>query len=199
MYVANGLSHDSGLWRSSDSGVTWTRLCKAGQPGSSEEYDGIHDLAIDPSAQLSTLYIADDNGAFKSTDSGQSWTLIHASLAGSRNRLSVVNSTLYLLGPRDPDHNLYKSIDRGATWIQIPTRCFAGADSCANTNSIGFSVFAVDPFNPNIILGGNQALYRTDNEGATWTEIGNKWGNDPDPSRRIHTDQQVVAFSRTTS
>jgi photosystem II stability/assembly factor-like uncharacterized protein len=197
VYVANGLSHDSGLWRSSDSGVTWTRLRQAGQPGSTEEYDGIHDLAIDQSTQPSALYITDDNGVFKSTDSGQSWTLKHASLAGSGNRLSVVNSTLYLLGPRDPEHNLYKSIDRGATWIQILTRCFAGADSCANATSIGFSVFAVDPANPQIIFGGNQALYRTDNEGANWTEIGNKWGNDPDPSRRIHTDQQVVAFSRT--
>jgi len=204
MYVANGLSHDSGLWRSSDSGVTWTRLRQAGHlPGqqvdSEKEYHGIHDLAIDPSAQPSTLYITDDNGAFKSTDSGQSWTLIHSVLAGSRNRLSVVHSTLYLLGPRDPDHNLYKSLDRGATWTQIPTHCPPGADSCANVNGrIGFSVFAVDPFNPNIILGGNQALYRTDNEGVTWTEIGNKWGNDPDPARRIHTDQQVIAFSPTT-
>ncbi len=191
VYVANGLSHHSGLWRSSDSGVTWTRLRQAGQPGSREEYDGIHDLAIDPSTQPSALYITDDNGAFKSTDSGQSWTLIHGVLAGSQNRLSVVNSTLYLLGPGDPDHNLYKSMDGGATWIQIATRCFTGADSCANANNIGFGVFAVDPFNPNVILGGNQALYRTDNGGLTWTEIGHWWG----PT--IHTDQRAIAFSRT--
>jgi photosystem II stability/assembly factor-like uncharacterized protein len=35
------------------------------------------------------------------------------------------------------------------------------------------------------------ALYRTDNGGLTWTEIGHWWG----PS--IHTDQRVIAFSRT--
>jgi photosystem II stability/assembly factor-like uncharacterized protein len=194
VYVANGLSYDSGFWRSSDSGVTWTRLRKAGQPGSNEEYNGIYDVAVDSSTSPFTLYITEDDGMFRSTDAGQSWTLIHTVVAGSRSRLSVVNSTLYLLVRNDPDHNLFKSYDRGATWIQIPTHCFAGADICANANNIGFSVFAVNPTNPQIILGGNQALYRTDNEGATWTEIGH-WYGDPDPTRSIHTDQRVIAFS----
>jgi len=188
VYVANGRSNSCGLWRSTNGGTTWTRLRQ--EPPPSVEH-GIYDVAIDSSKRPSTLYITEDDGTFKSTDSGNSWTLIHGVLAGSRNRLSVVNCVLYLLGPGDPDHNLYKSLDRGATWIQIPSRCFAGADSCANTNSVGFSVFAVDPANPQIILGGNMALYRTDNEGMTWSEIGHWWG----PT--IHTDQRVIAFSRT--
>jgi len=186
-YVANGGTNACGLWRSTDSGTTWTRLRQGPPPVN----HGIYDVAIDSSKRPSALYITEDDGTFKSTDSGNSWNLIHGVLAGSRNRLSVVNSMLYLLGPGDPDHNLYKSMDRGATWIQISTRCFAGADSCANANSIGFSVFAADPTNPNIILGGNMALYRTDNGGLTWTEIGHWWG----PT--IHTDQRVIAFSRT--
>jgi photosystem II stability/assembly factor-like uncharacterized protein len=193
VYVANGRSNSSGLWRSTNGGATWARL-RQGPPPSVDH--GIYDVAIDASKRPSALYITEDDGAFKSTDSGTTWTRIHSVLAGSWNRLSVVNSMLYLLGPGDPDHNLYKSRDRGATWIQIPTRCFAG-DSCANANSIGFGVFAVDPFNPNVILGGNMALYRTENEGMTWTEIGNKFGGDPDPARRIHSDQRAIAFSRT--
>jgi photosystem II stability/assembly factor-like uncharacterized protein len=190
VYLANGGADNCGLWRSTDSGVTWTQLYQVD--------NGIYDVAIDAATHPSTLYITEDNGTFKSTDSGTTWTLIHSVLENSRNRLSVVNSTLYLLGPGDPDHNLYKSVDGGATWIQIATRCFAGADSCDDANgSIGFWVFAVDPLNPRIILGGNQALYRTDDEGMTWTEIGDMWGNDPDPALRIHTDQRVIAFSAT--
>ncbi|HEY4285182.1 MAG TPA: hypothetical protein VGM62_19125, partial [Chthoniobacterales bacterium] len=195
VYVANGGTNSCGLWRSTDSGTTWSpRLRQAPPPVK----HGIYDVAIDSSTHPSTLYVTEDDGTFKSTDSGTSWTLIHDVLAGSRNRLSVVNSALYLLGPSDPDHNLHKSIDRGATWIQISTKCPAGGDSCANARgNIGFSTFAVNPLNPQIILGGNQALYRTDNQGATWIEIGNKWGSGPEPARRIHTDQRVIAFSST--
>jgi photosystem II stability/assembly factor-like uncharacterized protein len=211
LYVANGGTNNCGLWRSTNGGTTWKRLRQGPPPSVSH---GIYDVAIDSSTYPSTLYVTEDDGTFKSTDSGNSWILIHDALEESRNRLSVVNSTLYLLGPRDADHNLYKSIDRGATWIQIPTRCPCAPDVCGNQNppappicadscanrcgNIGFSTFAVDPFNPNIILAGNQALYRTDNEGATWTEIGNMWGNGPDPAQRIHTDQRVVALSSTT-
>lgn len=192
LYVAN----TSGLWRSTDSGTTWTQ----------KRQGGIYDVAIDASTFPSTLYLTDDGGTFKSSDSGNSWISIHHVLLHSHNRLSVVKSTslrristLYLLGPRDPDHNLYKSTDRGQTWIQISTRCFAEADSCDNVNgNIGFQVFAVDPANPQIILGGNLALYRTTDEGATWAEIGHWWG-DLDPRRSLHTDQQVIAFSNTVS
>ena len=42
------------------------------------------------------------------------------------------------------------------------------------------------------------ALYRTNNEGITWTEIGHWWG-DPDPTRCIHPDQRAIAFSQTAA
>jgi photosystem II stability/assembly factor-like uncharacterized protein len=189
VYVANGCDHGCGLWRSNDSGVTWSQLYQV--------EDGVYDVAIDITSRPSTLYITEDHGTFKSTDSGESWTLIHSVLRDSRNRLSVVNSTLYLLGPGDPDHNLYKSLDRGATWIQIPTNCPPGADSCHEPEgNIGFGVFAVDPANPQNIVAGNMALYRTNNEGITWTEIGHWWG-DPNPMICIHPDQRAIAFSQT--
>jgi photosystem II stability/assembly factor-like uncharacterized protein len=190
VYVATGCDSGCGLWRSNDSGVTWSQVYPA--------RNGVYDVAIDAATRPSTLYITEDHGTFKSTDSGQSWASIHDVLEGSRNRLSVVNSTLYLLGPDDLDHNLYKSVDGGATWIQIPTNCFAGADSCRSDNSIGFGVFGVDPVNPENIVAGNMALYRTNNEGITWTEIGHWWG-DPEPTRCIHPDQRAIAFSQTAA
>lgn len=192
LYVAN----TSGLWRSTDSGTTFRQ----------KRQGGIYDVAIDASTFPSTLYVTAGSGTFKSTDSGDSWIGIHQVLLNSHNRLSVVkstspqrSSTLYLLGPGDPNHNLYKSTDRGVTWTQIPTRCFAEADSCNDPDgNIGFQVFAVDPSNPQIILGGNEALYRTTDEGTTWAEIGH-WYGDLDPRRSLHTDQRVIAFSNTVS
>jgi hypothetical protein len=103
VYVANGCDHGCGLWRSNDSGATWSQLYQV--------QDGVYDVAIDATTQPSTLYLTGKNGTFRSINSGQSWTLIHDVLPDSRNRLSVVNSTLYLLEPQDPNHNLYKSID----------------------------------------------------------------------------------------
>ena len=105
LYVAN----TSGLWRSTDSGTTFRQIRQRGS----------YDVAIDASSFPSIVYVTDDWGTFRSTDSGNSWTSIHQVLQQSHNRLSVVkstlrrSSTLYLLGPRDPDHNLYKSTDRG--------------------------------------------------------------------------------------
>ena len=208
LYVANGCDQGCGLWRSSDSGVSWSQV----YPINGGVDDGVYDVAIDAETQPSTLYLTEKNGVFKSTDSGESWALIRSVVRDSRNRLSVVNSTLYVLEPRDPDHNLYKSVDRGVTWIEIPTRCPCAptvcgtqnppgppicADSCANRcGNIGFFVFAVNPANPQNIMAGNQALYRTDNEGVSWTEIGHSWG-DPNPRVCIHPDQRVIAFSQS--
>jgi photosystem II stability/assembly factor-like uncharacterized protein len=186
----------SGLWCSTDSGTTWTQ----------KRQEETYDVAVDGSSFPSTLYVTDDSGTYKSTDSGDSWNWVHDVLLNSYNRVAIVKATLpqqssavYLLGPGDPDHNLYKSTDRGATWSQIPTGCPQDADSCDDAEgNIGFQVFAVDPFNKQTILGGNSALYRTTDEGATWAEIGHWWG-DPDPSHSLHTDQRVIAFSNTVS
>jgi photosystem II stability/assembly factor-like uncharacterized protein len=128
LYVAN----TSGLWRSTDSGTTFTQ----------KRQGGIYDVAIDASHLPSILYVTDDGGTFKSTDSGNSWINIHHVLLHSHNRLSLVrspsyrrNSALYLLGPDAPNHNLYKSTDRGVTWVQIPTRCPWAPAVCDNNPS----------------------------------------------------------------
>ena len=149
LYVANGCDNDCGLWRSTDSGVSWSQKYQARH--------GVYDVAMDIATHPSTLYITEDNGTYKSTDSGQSWTSIHDVLEGSRNRLSVVNSAIYLLGPDDLDHNLYKSMDGGATWIQIPTNCFAGATAAAATTA---SASECSPWIPPIHRTSWQATWR---------------------------------------
>ena len=53
-----------------------------------------------------------------------------------------------------------------------------------------------DPANLQTILGDNLALYRTTDEGTSWSEIGHWWG-DLDPTRSLHTEQRVIAFSQT--
>lgn len=188
IYVANGLSTTSGLWRSNDSGVNWTRLRQA-----PTLYNGIYDVAVDASTNPSIVYITEEDGTFRSTDSGQNWTFIHSALAG-QNKLRVVSSALYLIAPGDPAHNLYK-LDAWGEWSQIPTACPSGADACGAGSYLGLGTVAVNPANPQIILGGTFGSFRTTDEGAHWTQIGAHWYGDPDPSLNIHPDHRVIAFS----
>ena len=52
LYVANGCDHGCGLWRSNDSGVTWSQLYQV--------EDGVYDVAIDATTRPSTLYLTED-------------------------------------------------------------------------------------------------------------------------------------------
>ena len=205
LYVANADSHDdtypSGLYRSTDEGTTWAIKRAAGTHGSKQEWDGIHSLAIDGSTQPSTVYITDDTGVLRSTDSGQSWHpvfLIYPCASNNRcrlSRLSVVNSTVYVVGGAGQYRNLYMSMDRGIHWSQVPTPCPCGSHrTCAQPcplpcqppgcNNIGLDIFAVDPNNTQIILGGTNGLFRTTNGGSQWTEI-----------TTVHPDHRIFAFS----
>ena len=137
-----GIAGNSCTWRTdcarfADCGVrptaavTWTRLRQADQPDSTEVMTWPYDLAIDPSTHPTAFMSPRTMDVSEHRFWPGPGRSIHGVLAGSRNRLSVVNSTLYLLGPRDPDHNLYKSIDRGAKWTQIPAKCFDEAYGAA--------------------------------------------------------------------
>src|SRR5262249_32303182 len=122
-----------GLYCSTDGGMTWAIKRVAGAHGSNQEWDGIHSIAVDGSTQPSTLYITDDAEVLKSTDSGQSWKPVFVLYACASNsscalsRLSVVNSTVYVVGGVGQYRNLYMSRDRGAHWSQVPTPCPCGS------------------------------------------------------------------------
>src|SRR5581483_7230133 len=196
VYVGNG-SGNSGLWCSTNFGRTWVRL----RPATGF---GIHSIAIDSSTNPSTVYYIDDSAVYK-RDSAGNWTSIltlpRCVTGGcSVNRLAVVNNNLYLAGGVGANRKLYKY---AGSWTEIPTKCPCGADTCAVPNptpcstpagNIGLDVFAVDPTNSQVIVAGNAGTYRTDNEGATWTEIGHWWG-DPDPTKELHADQRVIRFA----
>ena len=192
VYVANGCSPYSfpctgptpGLWHTDNAGQSWTQRAPNGTTT-----NGVYSLAVDPAT--SALYAAIDAGLYKSTSGGVSWTLIPNRPAGT---LSLVNSVLYVLvGNPDGSSTLSKTTNDGATWTTIPTNCPSGA-GCAAGNNMGFSVFAVDPHDANVIVGGgfnyfrSTRLYLTENAttGATWSEI--------NPAT-VHVDQRVIAFA----
>src|SRR5262249_1460891 len=205
LYVANANSHDvtypPGLYRSTDGGTTWAMKHSAGRHGSKQEWDGMHSIAIDGSTQPSTLYVTDDTDVLRSTDSGESWkSMFHLYACASNNRcvftrLAVVGSTVYVVGDVGHYRFLHMSTDRGEHWSQVPTPCPCGSRSTCvepcpfpcqppGCNNIGLGIFAVDPNNSQIILGGTNGLFRTTNGGSRWTKI-----------TTVHPDQRIFAFS----
>lgn len=182
LYVAADRSNSSsGLWRSTDGGATWSRLLTRG-------YNGIWGLAVDPSTNPSSLYIADSTGVSKSTD-GVNWNLIYTSNSNwnSGVRLRVVNSVPYLLAPIAGSSPVYKLYYYPgiAPWIEIPT--------LLDGSPIGPWKFAVDPSDPsgNIILIGTAEFYRTTNKGGTWGNVRQQSA----PNHDIHVDVQAIEFS----
>ena len=130
IWVANSLGANSGLWRSTNSGVNWTLVRQGPIPANR---NGIFDIAIDPATNPSTLYISQENGIFISTDGGANWGNATFSTPG---QLRVVNSVPYLLsaGGSPLANRLYKRVNQ--TWTEIPTLCDANAFWCVQGQPI---------------------------------------------------------------
>lgn len=187
IWVANSLGANSGLWRSTNSGVNWTLVRQGPIPANG---NGIFDIAIDPATNPSTLYISQENGIFISTDGGANWGNATFSTPG---QLRVVNSVPYLLsaGGNPYANRLYKRVNQ--TWTEIPTLCDANAFWCVQGQPINPAVFAVDPNNSSVILVGNVILFRTadaNSPNPTWTHLG---------FDNMHVDQRALTFSPALS
>jgi len=110
------------LWKSTDSGNTWTSLVD------DLPQIGVSAIAIDPN-DSNIIYIAtgdDDNvdsigvGVWKSTDAGANWSQTGLNPSNSPSRLYELyidpsNSNILWLAS---NNGLYKSTDSGSTWIQ---------------------------------------------------------------------------------
>jgi len=194
----HGLAGNTGVWRSTDGGATWTDTTATISTTAS-----FSDVEIDP-AHPRTLYAAvgsfrgsSVNGVYKSTDGGDSWSLagnfptdvrdgritvavapsdpqtLYASVSGSGQGGSSLGPVVHLL----------KSTDGGNTWTDRPP-------NLGGNGWYGLPL-AVDPSDPNTVYasaGSNQIIETTDG-GATWfsIEVG---ANGTGP----HPDHHALAF-----
>ncbi len=112
--------NDSGLYRSSDGGASWTRV-------GAFDYRRVTAVAIDPAAG-EPLYAATTSGMFRSLDQGTSWASIDGAVGGSMNFSSVAvdsgapGTALFLVGAK-----AYRSTTGGAgIWTDVSAGLPAG-------------------------------------------------------------------------
>ncbi|HUX85466.1 MAG TPA: hypothetical protein VMW65_00565 [Chloroflexota bacterium] len=186
----------SGIYESNDAGVSWTQVYTPTSSG-----QGVTDLAIDPKQPLDLYATVLGQGIIKSNDGGQTWAPIMNGLppieptfnAYTRFAIGIsdpVTPTLYAgfdyydtRGNFQPAE-VWKSTDDGANWIPASTLSDSVSGYCGSSSSSDQcwydNVIAVDPADPNKVyaLGlfdystGTGGIYRSDNGGSTWADLG---------------------------
>jgi uncharacterized repeat protein (TIGR01451 family) len=196
-----------GIWESTDGGQTFNLLREA------TEATGATDLEMDPQ-NPSILYASFWGDAmYKSTDAGHTWAKIMTGLpdgadyAGAGTRFSIAishphNSPAVLYSGFDWNNadgthhkpEVWKSVDAGATWTQLPGQGPTREDSVENYCATSGSqcsydnVIETDPSNPNVVYAGGSygydlspqsgGIYRSTDGGQTWLNLG--WDLHPD-------------------
>jgi hypothetical protein len=184
--ATNGLAGNTGIWKSTDGGITWTDTTAT--ISTTAAYS---DLVMDPTNdQVLYAGVGDPNGntangIYKSSDGGSTWSLLTNFPNGLTDtnvgRIAIAisktsNLTLYASIAHDGSnavlYKMEKTTDGGNTWSQLKsTPNYMGTFGDYNDS------LAVDPTNANTVFAGGQAgsdtLIRSTNGGTSWTDIGN--------------------------
>ncbi|WP_324787978.1 cellulose binding domain-containing protein [Streptomyces sp. H51] len=193
-----GAPSGKGLWRSTDSGATWSQVTAFPNPGDyaqdpsdpsgySSDNQGIVWVTFDESTGTSgsatkTIYVgvADkDNAVYRSTDAGATWTRPAGQPTGylaHKGVLDAENGYLYLAysdtgGPYDGGKGrLWRYATATGTWTDISP--VAEADTY-----YGFSGLTVDRQHPGTVMATGYSswwpdtqIFRSTDSGATWTK-----------------------------
>jgi photosystem II stability/assembly factor-like uncharacterized protein len=164
-------SASGGVWRTTDSGASWTPL--------TDELSILTHgwVTLDPT-NPSTIYAgtgeyvtgSGGDGLFKSTDGGSTWSRIAtASQVGSNiSRVAVDPSNTQIIHVTSSG-GYYRTTSGGASWSQVLT------SACSD--------LAVNPATPGIVYVGraNDGVYKSTNSGQSFTRI---WPIPSDPNAR---------------
>jgi xyloglucan-specific exo-beta-1,4-glucanase len=216
-----GAPSGNGLWRSTDSGVTWSKVTSFPNPGNYvqdpadingylTDNQGIYWITFDkrtgtPGNTTQTIYVgvADmGTSVYRSTDGGTTWSAVPGQPAGflpHKGVLDTVNGFLYVAysdkgGPYDGGHgDVWKFNTANGAWTLISPI----PSSNTNDNFFGYSGLSVDRQNPNTIMVTGYSSWWPDTQIWRSTNGGATWSRIWDwtryPSRSFRYTQDVTA------
>jgi uncharacterized protein (TIGR03437 family) len=174
------VARDSGIWRTSDGGNTWTHVLSA-LSGGNGTYTDVAVDANTPNLVFAALADSDGvaaNGVYRSLDGGNTWTLLTALPSGAGvGRMTIAKTpassqTVCVLvsNINGTLNGMYRSDDSGATWhsLAVPPGLFFNGRV---TNGAYDQLLVMDPTSTSIIYLGGWDLYRSGDGGQTWTAL----------------------------
>ncbi len=188
---AAGAGSGGGLYISDNSGVSWAKLSGGLPPGD------VTDLSYVQSGGNDILYAAiPSHGVWLSKDGGKNWTdlqapftqmrRVHVAVDPNNWKDAVVLSVNFAGGLE----GIFQTTDGGVTWPNDLNNGLDGGTGLFGSNNQGWYDAFVrrHPLKPESILVGGISVWKTDNSGASWDDVGRAYQGG------IHPDQHTAAI-----
>jgi len=162
------------VWRSTDNGVTWTRMAE--HAGWSARFCPTSVVLSDGSIVVMGGIGSDDrkNDVWRSTDNGATWRLMteHAGWSPRYTQSSVAmpDDSIVLMGgnDRNPINDVWRSVDKGVTWTLVNASAGWSGRNCP--------ISVVMPDESIVLMGGYGGtlmndVWRSTDSGSTWVQV----------------------------
>lgn len=156
----SGVSQGDGVWKSTDSGVTWNQLSST----ANGLFDAVQDIKV---TSAGTVLVATLTGLKRSTDGGVNWTTV---AAGEFADIEIAaNDEIYASTGVNSSGSLFKSTDDGQNLTDITPQTGGRRIEIGVAPSNASVVYAVAEGG-----SGNQDIEwfkRSDDGGSTWRDL----------------------------
>ena len=136
-------------------------------------------------ADTSAIFVGTESGVFRSTNAGLTWDVVNQGLSACIVTALGVTRTSILAGTYG--NGIFRSSDQGSTWIPVNNGLDSAFIESLQTYG-GLTVNSIASFGNTLLAGTLAGIFRSTDEGATWTDVNNDW-----------TRQQIWSFAKSDS